>query len=137
MYKKKGSCQVKKSQQVSACRFLRPVKLNCLLIFFPHRSQPTTFPNVLLIKPSIAAKRERGETWEEICYGFQQDDYGRQINSKHGNLWSPLNGFWFMFERAALSSLTSTLNIYNEALFNIDGKLHSTSRHYRLYYNLN
>lgn len=37
---------------------------------FPHRSQPTTFPNVLLIKPSIAAKRERGETWEEICYGF-------------------------------------------------------------------
>lgn len=37
--------------------------------YFPHRSQPTRSPNVLLIKPSIAAKRERGETWRKICYG--------------------------------------------------------------------
>lgn len=38
--------------------------------YFPHKSQPTRYPNVLLIKPSIAAKRERGETWGKICYGF-------------------------------------------------------------------
>lgn len=37
---------------------------------FPHRSQPTKYPSVLLIKPSIAAKREKGETWKKICYGF-------------------------------------------------------------------
>lgn len=38
--------------------------------YFPHRSQPIKYPKVLLIKPSIAAKKERGETWEKICYGF-------------------------------------------------------------------
>lgn len=80
--------------------------------FIPHRSQPTKYPNVLLIKPSIAAKRERGETWKRICYGFQQDDDCREINSKQGNMWSPLNG----------TLLSQLLNVLSYALYNIHGK---------------
>lgn len=40
------------------------------LSFFiiPHRSQPTKYPNVLLIKPSIAAKRERRDMEKDLLW---------------------------------------------------------------------
>lgn len=43
---------------------------NADLAFDYIPSQPIKYPSVLLIKPSIAAKGERGETWEKICYGL-------------------------------------------------------------------
>lgn len=49
---------------------------------FPHSSLSIKYSSVLLIKPSIAAKRERGERWKNR---FVMDDYGRQISSKHGD----------------------------------------------------
>lgn len=84
-----GSCQVNISQQVLACRVLRPVKLKCLFLKFFDRFPPMKptkkkkKPSVLLIKPSIAAKREREERdmGEELLWfsdRMTRDVTGRQ-----------------------------------------------------------
>lgn len=60
---------------------------------FSHSSLSVKYSSVLLIKPSIAAKRKRGERkkWK-ICYGWQwQTDLFQT--------WRPPSGFGFMFER--------------------------------------
>lgn len=60
------------SEQISAdfsMHVFQTGEADLSFFYIPHRSQPTKYPNVLLIKPSIAAKRERGETWKKICYG--------------------------------------------------------------------
>lgn len=57
------------SEQISAdfsMQVSQTSEANLCFDYFPRRSQPTKYPNVLLIKPSIAAKRERGETWKRF-----------------------------------------------------------------------
>lgn len=68
---------------------------------FPQSSLSIKYSSVLLIKPSIAAKRERkrGERWKNR---FVMDDYGRQVISKHGHRQVKLG---FMFDRDILSHI--------------------------------
>lgn len=66
---------------------------------FSHSSLSVKYSSVLLIKPSIAAKRKRGERkrWEN-CYGWQWQTDQFQT-------WRSPSGIGFMFERDGLSHI--------------------------------
>ena len=61
--------------------------------YFHYMSQPTKYSRVLLIKPSIAAKKEREETWKKIIM-----DCSRMTMADHSNpTWEIVETLkWFL-----------------------------------------
>ncbi len=65
---KKGSCQVNKSQQISACRFLRPVKLTCLLIISPVEANQQNIPMSYLLNLQLLQKEREERHGKDLLW---------------------------------------------------------------------
>lgn len=122
---KKGSCQVNKSQQVSACRFLSLVKLTCLLIISPIEANQQNIPVSYLLNLQLLQKERK----ERHGKRFVMDSSRMTMADKSIPNMGTCGVHW-MVSGSCLKGLVSLLLhlhvtncIYHKVLYNIYGEI--------------